>query len=630
MNWTKLSRKQKKETEPWIRNKADELAIDNGCWFDPSRAAFMIWWVERNCRLYEGEGFAGQPVILNSIAEQPDWRDIPDCYPRWADTNGNPLAEVLGFYVDRMKWHNALVQSGHHMDWPFECHARIYGWQREASARWQRLKIHQVRRFKIAHVWIPKKNKKTPSLAFNALYLTFGDNEPGAKTFIAAKDGTQANRVWDHAHMMLKQSEELDAVCKVNLTTHRVTYLPNQSHFEPLSSSNSNTRESKEGLNGNVLVDETHVVDRDFMTILKYAGASRPQSLHMAFSTAGKNPEGYGKEQWDKGEAVNSGELKIDNYFHQSYHAPQTLTLDDARSDPEHFIRMANPALNHTVGMEELLPAFHESIDSPADWADYMMYRLNVWQHASQVWLGPGVWDNCRNEFEEDEVEGRQWVLGLDLARKFDLAACVPSSPNGDGGVDIIQPMFFCNQDRIKELASKYPQVLKWVEDGFIIVSDGNVTDMSDIKEWIRSFAEKRKVVGIVYDATYAEMLIQNLTEGERGPTGEIVWPALEIGEQAISQGILTQTGPVADFENDLKRGAIRHDGNPVLSWQFGHATVKEDSRGHRQIQKENRKSFRTVDGCQASVMSRWGALDCTEWKIVSHTFYETHEVESI
>lgn len=621
--WRSLSTAQRKATEPWMRNKADELAVDNGCWFDPERAAFMIWWVERYCRLYEGEGFAGQPVIMNSIADQPDWREIPDCFPEWSDA-------ALDFYCDRMRWHNGLIQCGKHMDWQFECHARIYGWQRKSADRWRRLGVDQIRRFGIAHVWIPKKNKKTPSLGFNTLYLSFGDNEPGAKTFIAAKDGTQANRVWDHAHMMLKQSPELEESCKVNLQTHRITHRPTNSYFEPLSSSNKNTQDSKEGLNGSVLVDETHVVDREFMTILKYAGASRPQALHMAFSTAGKNPEGYGREEWEKGEQINSGHIPIDSYFHQSYHAPQNLKLEEARADPEKYIRMANPALGHTVGMEELLPAFHSSAASPADFAAYMMYRLNVWQNSAESWLAPGVWDACKHDFTEYDLDNRIWILGLDLARKFDLAACVPTSPNQLGGVDIISPMFFSNEERIQNIATKYPEIQRWVEAGHILVSEGNVNKISDIMRWIREFCETHNVFGIIYDATYAEPLIQGLLEGERGPDGNIVWPALDIGELPMSQGVLTQTGPVADFENDLKQQVIRHDGNPVLTWQFGHATVKEDRRGHRQIQKEDRKSFRTVDGCQAAVMSRYGAIDCNSWKIPSRTFYEHNEVESI
>lgn len=629
--WKNLTRPQKTATEPWLRNRADELAVNNGCYFDPVRAAYMVWWVERYCRLYEGEGFAGKPVIMPSIAEQPEeWDDIPDMFPEFWGGDGKPIEEVMEFYVHRMKWHNDLFHSGEFMHWQFEVHCRIYGWSRVGEARWFRRGMKQVRRFRTANVWIPKKSGKTPSLGFNTLYLTFGDGEPGAKSFIAAKDGTQAGRVWDHANMMLQQSPELDLSCKVNLTTKRVIYLPNHSHFEPLSSSNSRTQDSKEGLNGNILVDETHVVDREFMAILKYAGASRPQPLHMAFSTAGKNPEGYGKEQWERGEEINAGKIPIDNYFHASYHAPQDLTVEQMLTDPEKYIRMANPGLDHTVGMEELLPAFHDAKDSPANFAEYAMYRLNVWQHSAHAWLAPGVWAGCGGHtFDPDHLAERQCVLGLDLARKFDLAAMVSAWPNDIHGVDL-QALFWSNEFRIQQIAVKHPDVLKWVDRGLIRVNPGNVIDLRIVKRDIRDFCQKHQVVGIVYDPTYAETIIQELTEGEFGPDGDMMFDPLPIGEQSISQGTLTQTGPVADFENDLLRGAIRHDDNEVLTWQFGHATVKEDARGHRVIQKENRKSFRSVDGCQASVMARWGAMDFKGWEVASLDFYNDNDVEFV
>lgn len=627
----RLTKSQLSDTEPWIRNKADELAVDNGCWFSPVRAAYMVWWVERYCRLYEGEGFAGQPCIMPSVYDQPaDWNEIPEMFPQFYDENGVPLEPVMEFYRARMEWHNDLYHSGTFMHWQFECHARIYGWVREADDRWKARGLEIVRRFRKARVWIPKKSGKTPSLGFNTCYLTFGDGEPGGKTFIAAKDGKQAGRVWDHAHMMVQSSPELHAACEVNRTTKVVRHLDSHSHFEPLSSSNKRTKDSKEGLNGNVVVDETHVVDREFMSILRYAGASRPQPLDLAFSTAGNNPESFGKSEWDRGEKINEGKLQIDNYFHASYHAPQDLTVEKMNADPEKYIRMANPALGHTVGMEELLPAWHESKDDPMQAAEYFMYRLNIWMNASQTWLGPGVWSGCVvDRFDEKRLLNSPMVIGLDLARKFDMAAAALSWKNDLGGVDQ-RWLFWCNEDRIKTIGIKYPEIIKWADAGFIKTTPGNVTDLRQVKRDLRDVCKRYKTVGIVYDATYAETIVQDLVDGEPDERGGWIHPPLPIGEQAMNQGRMTQTGPVADFENDLKERKFRHEDNPVASWQFSHATVSEDKRGHRMVVKESRSSYRTVDGCQASIMSRWGALDFTEWEYKSFDFYVHNDVEFV
>jgi phage terminase large subunit-like protein len=120
------------------------------------------------------------------------------------------------------------------------------------------------------------------------------------------------------------------------------------------------------------------------------------------------------------------------------------------------------------------------------------------------------------------------------------------------------------------------------------------------------------------------------LTAGELDADGNLMVDPLPIGEQAISQGIMTQTGPVVDFENGVRSRVIRHDDNPVLTWQFGHATVYTDRQGNRRIQKEDRHSFRTVDGCQACVMARWGAVDFTEWTTHVLDYYVKNEVEYV
>jgi phage terminase large subunit-like protein len=365
--------------------------------------------------------------------------------------------------------------------------------------------------------------------------------------------------------------------------------------------------------------------------IVKDAGISRAQALEAMFSTFGDNPDGWGKEQWDFGEQVNAGGVKIDNFFHASYHCPQDLTPRQARKDPERYIRMANPALGHTVGLEEFLPTFWSVIDSPSKWSTFAYQRLMIWQHASITWLPPDLWPKCGgHSFSDEELKERPCVLGLDLAQKRDLAACIPVWKNADDGVDISHAMFWCNQERIDQIAGKFPRIREFVEAGLIRVNEGDVTDMRIIKNDIREFCLSHNVRGIVYDAKYAEWMIQQLVSGELDPEGRTIIEGLPIGEQSISQGIMTQTGPVVDFENGLRSGIIRHDDNPVLAWQFGHASVFTDKQGNRRIMKDNQHSHKTVDGCQAAVMARWGAVDFSEWHVTVLDFYENNAVEMV
>src|SRR5215831_7504542 len=222
-------------TKKWIRNASDEKAAQSGCRFDESRGRFVVEWIERYCRLYEGE-WAGQAMKLT--------------------------------------------------DWQLDCTLRLFGWVRQ-SKKWKRL----VRRFRAASIWVAKKNKKSPTLAAWGLYLLCGDGEPGQKIFLGAKDGRQARDIaGKHAVEMMLASQDLREECRLNRTTMQITHLPTKSLMIPLASSNARHQQSKEGLNGSVLIDECHVVDRDFVRRISRAGISRSEPLQLEVSTAGNDP----------------------------------------------------------------------------------------------------------------------------------------------------------------------------------------------------------------------------------------------------------------------------------------------------------------------------------------------------
>jgi len=111
-------------TLAWVRNRSDELAVDNGCQFDPERADAACDWIERYCRLYEG---SNRPLLL--------------------------------------------------ADWQREATMRMFGW-----VRWSDRLQRWIRRFTRASIWIPKKNGKTPTAAAWALYLLAGEANPGRKS----------------------------------------------------------------------------------------------------------------------------------------------------------------------------------------------------------------------------------------------------------------------------------------------------------------------------------------------------------------------------------------------------------------------------------------------------------------
>jgi len=547
-------------TKLWVRNRSDEIAVSNGCWFDVARGAWAVWWIEQYCRLYEGE-WAGEHMLLRSGC--PD----VDCQILEAWDNGGEQMSIAR--ADRYcQWINA----GNSADWQYECFMRLFGWVRQ-SKRWNRT----VRRFTAASIWIPKKQKKSPSLAATGVYLICGDGESGSKSFGCAKDGNQAGIAMAHAIAMIEQSPELSAECKINRNEKSIEHLPTRSKYKPLSSANERVKTSKEGINGHILIDETHVVDRDFVSIVSRAGISRAEPLHIEVSTAGNNPDGYGKERQDYARKVLSGEKPNDNLFVAIYEAPQDLTDDELESDPIKYGKMANPAWGHTAHEEEFLADYEQSKQSISELGNFKMYRLNIWQHSASPWVKMDQWDKCHSELSEWGTADAIGA-GVDLGGRDDFAcwafvARFPTDEDEEGNIvyryeGIVRAFI---GDDVKRDIKKMPF------SGFVLRNELVVTPypVRELKRTLVEACHRYRVHGVAYDPHGAQQLAEDLQ----------VESILAV---SFSQSPHMFNEPINDLTADIIARRFVHDGNNLLRWSVNNAVVKQSSGRKKMFCKDS------------------------------------------
>lgn len=551
-------------TKEWIRNPGDELAARSGCRFDEERGRFVEAWIKKYCRLYEGD-YAGQQLILR--------------------------------------------------DWQLDATLRMFSWVRH-SAKWGR----EVRRFRQASIWVPKKNKKSPTLAAWGLFLLCGDGEQGQKVFLAAKDGRQAREIaGKHAIEMLLQSPELMSECKINQSLMQITHLPSRSIMLPLSSSNSRTQEGKEGLNGSVLIDETHVVDREFVDRISRAGISRSEPLLIEVSTAGNNPDGYGKERHDYAADVEAGRQTDDELFTAIYEAPQDLDDNELDADPVKYGKLANPAWGHTIDEHEYLKDYQRSKTSIAKLQTFKMYRLNVWQRSASPWLRFSDWQNCQRDFSESDLEGFECVAGLDLSRTGDMSALVLMFPWEDESYRIL-PYFWLPEDVAKD-NNHLASFLQWHKDGHLRLTPGNAIDYATVESDILELAKKFQIRKIVFDPHYANELTTRISEGATDRAGNVLYEGTGIERISFPQTLMEFTAPSREFERLTMIGGMQHNGNPVMSWQIGHVNVKSDNNQNIRPVKPKHGDIRKIDGVISAVM----ALGCLlKEPLTASSVYET------
>jgi phage terminase large subunit-like protein len=585
-------------TRAWIRNPSDEKAAANGCTFDVERAAYAVWWIERCCRLYEGEQ-AGEPLLLHGCHECGTY-DLPPAneLPDWDE-------ESQAICLERARRYAECVAADHRRDWQYECLMRLFGWVR-FSEKWKR----PVRRFKQGSVWVPKKNKKSPTLAAIGLYLTCGDGEPGQKTFFGAKDGNQAKEIaGQHAVKMLAQCDELADECDVNKGTSQITHRPTNSILKPMSSGNERTQQSKEGLNGSVLIDETHVVDRDFMSRISRAGISRSEPLQLEVSTAGNNPDGYGKERFDYALEVEAGKRDDEELFVAIYAAPQDLTDADLDADPLKWGRLANPAMGHTVDPEEFLRDYERSKRSLRTLLDFRMYRLNNWQRSASPWIRSSDWALCKRPFEEAELEGRECCAGLDLSKTQDMSSLVLVFPwENDPGVAEglktfrLLPFFWLPEVVAKEKGHLAP-FEKWARDGLLQLTPGSVIDYGFIRAQFRRLAKRFVIRKLAYDVTYAEETTQALEQGVVDDMGKQLEEGTGVERVPFPQTVMEFAAPCKDFERFVLAGTLHHNGHPILEWQAGHVQVRRDPNDNIRPVKPKPGDVKKIDGIVAGIM---------------------------
>ncbi|MEN1682080.1 MAG: terminase TerL endonuclease subunit [Planctomycetota bacterium] len=524
-------------TKRWMRDASDELAVANGCRFDEGLGQFVVDWMYDYLRLYEGV-WAGRPF---------------EC-----------------------------------RDWQYEFVMRCFGWMRP-NVDWREELPNRdyIRRFRGASVWIPKKNKKSPTLAALMLYMLCGDDVMGQKCFPGAKDGQQVRKnVMLHVVEMVKQSEELSAECKINLNDATVFHEPTRSLLLPLSSSNVRNEKSKEGLNGSVFVDEVHVVDRSFVRRIDRAGISRPEPLHAEFSTVGDDMDSYGYDRFQYAEGVADGSIKDDALLSMIYAAPRDLPETELAADPAKYGELANPAWGHTIKSAEFLADFERSKSSPRALADFKMYRLNVWQASATPWLSMPAWEQCNGGREIDP--GKPVYAGLDLSSKRDFTAWVLVQKQGD--VYVARGQYWISRDRADEHLAAGRDIVGWEREGWLSISDNARVDQEAVTERVIGDSKAIGVESIGHDRWGAEALRQQV-ENE----------GIQIVEVGQSFGDLTE--PSKLLEAAVLSGELDHGGDPVLTWMARNVTIKSDNHDNIKPIKPERSTLKAVDGIVALIM---------------------------
>ena len=513
---------------------------------------------------------------------------------------------VVDFFADHLK-HSKDPWAGK----PF----KLDNWQREdiIMPLFSWVRPNGLRRYRKTYIEIPKKNGKSTLASGIGLYMLVGDGEKGAEVYSAATDKAQAGIVHGEAINMIDASPSLAERLKINRSNKNVSYPETKSFYRAVSAKPS----GKEGFNGNCcIVDELHAwYGTELWNALKYMGRSRSQPLHFVITTAGDDIESVCYKQREYAMSLLDGHHFDDRFLPYIRAATKEEVAGDGVFDRKVWHK-ANPSMGITIDEEEFEADIREAKRTPSDVSSMLRYGFNVWATATDPWLDIGDWNACAEQYTAADLAGKPCDAGLDLSKTRDMTSIVLCFPEEEDGSTVYRllPYFWLPEKTAKEQNHLVPY-LTWASQGHLEICPGDVMDYRFVRRRIQEISQEFELRVLAYDSHYAEHLTQQLEE-EDG-----------INREIFAQTINEFAGPTASFERLLMAGDLRHDGNPILSWQAAHVTIKEDPmNGNKRPVNPKRNDHRKIDGIVAGIMALARSMAFRD----EHNTYEDHGLRCV
>jgi phage terminase large subunit-like protein len=466
------------------------------------------------------------------------------------------------------------------------------------------------RQYRTAFLEIPKKNGKSELGAALALYMLCADGEGSPEVYGAASDREQASLIYHAAVSMVTNSRILSGCCKILDSRKRIIYSKNNGFYQVLSAESY----TKHGISPSaIFFDEIHSQPNGELWETLTAGTdyARSQQLVFAMTTAGI----YDKNSiWWKlrtrAQQVKAGIIEDPRFL------PVLYIADPEKDDPadEELWKRVNPSLGQIFTLDKIRQDYKEAKNDPADFQNFLRFRLNIPIKSLSRWMPMDKWDACDGPVDPGILKGRICYGGLDLSSKIDLAAfTLVFRPEGEDGPWDVLIRFYCPEEGIlkRSRVDKVPYD-QWARQSFITATPGNVVDYDWIKKDVFQAAKDYDLREIGFDSWNAQATATDIMN-ELNPSG------YEDGFQMVEmrQGAKTFNEPMKDCLVHVMTGKIRHGGHPVLRWCADNLVVRKDVNGNMAPDKE--KATEKIDGMVALFMA-WGrAMLWKETRFVYH-----------
>ncbi|MBS1803524.1 MAG: terminase large subunit [Acidobacteria bacterium] len=464
--------------------------------------------------------------------------------------------EGLPHVKDDFLGHAKHREKFHLEDWQCFIYCSIFGWVDKEKG---------FRRFNDAYVEVPRKNGKTPGAAAVLLYGLCCDGEYGAEIFAGASSKDQAAEVFDAARAMVLASPELRAAYKVWVNVNSLVIQEKNASFKKLKG------KPVDGPAPHMVsADEYHEYPTNRLIEWARNGmVGRFQPLLFRITTAGTDTASPCYETHLEAQEVLEGRRKSDRFFTVIYTIDKGVDWKSKRA-----LAMANPNLGVSVNPEQIQEDQFQARQSATKQAAFKTKNENIWLNAAQPWMNMERWDECYDaDLRLEDFAGDPCIIGIDLASKKDTVSEAllfkrgfTSGRKDQEGNDLVEYHYYCftrhylNSEQVQE--EKNTHFRDWKEKGFLIETEGTVTDYVTVTDDLVNDANNLIVRELVFDPLHAAPLVQFMQKRSEWPQNiEIV--DLKQSEEHMSPSM-------KELEAAVLSKRFHHNGNECLTWMIG------------------------------------------------------------
>lgn len=364
----------------------------------------------------------------------------------------------------------------------------------------------EVRRYKEAFIYLPRKNGKTRFVAALSWGLALLERKSGSTVYIVGAALKQSMQSFNFLDFNLEQmGEKQNFRVLDNNMEHSISrsFGSGSLYIQALAAN----PDAQDSLNCNIgIADELHAYKTPKQyNIIKEAMKAYTNKLMIGITTAGDNVNSFAYRRLQYCQKILEKTVTDEQYFVFIAMAEKNDEGEVDFLSPEQHEK-ANPNYGVTIRPEEILSDAEQAYNDPQQRKDFLSKSLNVYTSSMKSWFNLDEFIASDSQFnwtiEELAKKRITWYGGADLSKMHDLTAAALYGKYEHKGREIdivISHAFFPITSAHTKAEEDNIPLFGWKDDGVLTMTNTPTVLYDDVVNWFKTMRKKGfniKIIG--------------------------------------------------------------------------------------------------------------------------------------